>query len=264
VLCLHQNLYTGEKMLVISPWVAFGAAIVLAMVVALIVGYPALRLKGHYLAMATLGFGLIVYRIVLGSSFTGAADGISTVPPWPILPGVVLCSKSDCRIGNYYFAWGFLALVLVLLLNIVNSRVGRALRAIHNGENAANSMGVNTSAHILRAFVLSAVLAAAAGCFLTHFTGGIGPSESGVMKSIRYVALVAAGGMANLWGALVVSAVLTYLSLRGLFGTFDDAVFGIILILIMSLAPAGPLIPLRQVLSSLWRRAHPLPVSSRK
>jgi branched-chain amino acid transport system permease protein len=95
----------------------------------------------------------------------------------------------------------------------------------------------------LRVFVLSAVLAAAAGSLMTHYTAGIGPSEAGAMKSVRYVALVAAGGMANLWGVLVVSTLLNFLSLRGCFGTMDQAVFGAILIAIVSLAPDGPLRP---------------------
>jgi len=86
---------------------------------------------------------------------------------------------------------------------------------------------------------------------LTHYNGGIGPSEAGAMKSVRYVALVAAGGMANLWGGLIVSAVLNFLSLRGYFGTLDHAVFGIILIAIVSLAPEGPLKPLGN-----WIRAR--------
>ena len=251
-----QDLYTGVKSLVFSPWVGFAAAIVLAVLAALLIGYPALRLRGHYLAMATLGFGLIVYRFLLGSNFTGGADGISSVPPWQVLPGVVLCSDSAHRVANYYFAWGVLCVVLVLLLNLVNSRTGRALRAIHEGENAANSMGVDTAAYKLRTFVLSAVLAAAAGSFLTHYTGSIGPGETGVMKSVRYVALVAAGGMANLWGTLAISAVLTFLSLRGVFGTFDSAVFGGILILIVSLTPDGPLVPLRRLLVAGWRRVR--------
>jgi branched-chain amino acid transport system permease protein len=122
--------------------------------------------------------------------------------------------------------------------------LGRALRAIHEGETTANAMGIDTSRLKLRIFVLSAILAAAAGSFLTHFNGGIGLSESSALKSVRYVALVAVGGMANLWGALLISTALNFLSLRGCFGSYDNAVFGIILILIVSLAPEGPLQPL--------------------
>jgi branched-chain amino acid transport system permease protein len=78
-----------------------------------------------------------------------------------------------------------------------------------------------------------------AGVFLTHFNGGIGPSEASIMKSVRYVAIVAVGGMSSLWGTLIMSAVLNFLSLRGYFGSLDDAVFGGILILIMLFSPEG-------------------------
>ncbi len=100
-------------------------------------------------------------------------------------------------------------------------------------------MGVNTARYKLYTFVISAAFAAIAGSFLTHFNGGIGPSEASVMKSVRYVAIVAVGGMANLWGALIMGVVLNFMSLRGMFGTYDDAVFGLILIVIMLFAPEG-------------------------
>ena len=87
--------------------------------------------------------------------------------------------------------------------------------------------------------ILSAVFAAVAGVFLTHYNGSIGPSEASVMKSVRYVAIVAVGGMANLWGCVLMSVILTFLSLRGVFGSFDDIVFGAILIAMMLAAPAG-------------------------
>jgi len=89
-------------------------------------------------------------------------------------------------------------------------------------------MGINTAAYKLRAFVLSALLAAMAGVFFTHYTGGIGPSEASAFKSVRYVALAASGGMASLWGVTGMSTLLNYLSLRGLFGSYDNAVFGVI------------------------------------
>jgi branched-chain amino acid transport system permease protein len=100
-------------------------------------------------------------------------------------------------------------------------------------------MGVDTARFKLQTFVLSAVLAAVAGVFLTHFNGGVGPSEASIMKSVKYVAIVAVGGMGSLWGTLTTSLVLNFLSLRGYFGTFDDAVFGLILIAVMLFAPSG-------------------------
>jgi branched-chain amino acid transport system permease protein len=118
-------------------------------------------------------------------------------------------------------------------------------------------MGVPTAAIKLQAFVLSAALAAVAGSLLTHYNGSIGPSEAGPLKSVRYVALVAAGGMANVWGGMTVSALINYLSLRGYFGTLDHAVFGLLLVAIISLAPEGPLPALGAWLRRAARAARP-------
>jgi branched-chain amino acid transport system permease protein len=249
-----QDLY-GNTVMTGSPWGAFFAAMFLTFLVACLIGYPALRLRGHYLAMATLGFGLIVNKMLVGSSLTGAADGINGVPQWNLVPGLAVTGKSAARVQNYYIACGLALLALMLLGNLIRSRVGRALQAIHDRESAANAMGIDTPLYKLKAFVLSALLAAIAGAFFTHYTGGIGPSAAGALKSVRYVALAAAGGMANLWGVTAVSIVLNYFSLRGLFGSYDNAVFGAILILIISLAPEGPFKPLKSWLERLKGRS---------
>ncbi len=229
----------GADLLVVWPWAAAIFAVLIAALVAVLIGIPVLKLKGHYLAMATLGFGIIIYRLVLATPWFGEADGISGVPPFELLPGLVVRGDVSGRVQNYYIAWGVLIFGLFLLLNLIHSRVGRALRAIHGSEDAADAMGVNISRFKLQTFVLSAVFAAIAGILLTHFNGGIGPSEAGVMKSVRYVAIVAVGGMAHLWGAMIMGVLLNFLSLRGVFGSYDDAVFGLILILIMLFAPNG-------------------------
>lgn len=234
----RQSLY-GEALLNIQPWPACIIAIAVAVIIAFILGIPVLKLKGHYLAMATLGFGIIIYRVVLAAEFFGEADGISEVPAFHLLPGISVNGDFGNRVQNYYIAWGLLLFGLALLLNLIHSRVGRALRAIHGSEEAAEAMGVNTARFKLYTFVISAAFAAVAGSFLTHYNGGIGPSEASVMKSVRYVAIVAVGGMANLWGALLMGVVLNFMSLRGMFGTYDDAVFGGILIVIMLFAPQG-------------------------
>lgn len=254
ILVARQDLY-GKELLTVAPWAAFCAAILAAIVVGCLIGYPSLRLRGHYLAMATLGFGLIVAKLLTGSNLTGAADGIHGVPEWRLGPGLVVSGKAAVRVQNYYLACALLLAVLVLLRNTVESRVGRALKSIHDGEKAANAMGINTAAYKLKVFLFSAALAAAAGVFFTHYTAGIGPSEAGALKSLRYVALAAAGGMSNLWGVAFVSMALNYFSLRGWFGTFDNAVFGILLILIIALAPSGPLQPAAAWLRRLgWKR----------
>jgi branched-chain amino acid transport system permease protein len=233
-----EDLYGGQ-VLHFQPWAACILAVLFTVLVAYLIGGPVLKLKGHYLAMATLGFGIIVYRTVLGTSFFGAADGLSDVPPFLLFPGLEVSGKASGRVQNYYIASGLVVLGVILLLNLVHSRTGRALRSIHGAEDAASAMGVNTAKYKLNIFVLSAVFAAVAGVLLTHYNGGIGPSEASVMKSVRYVAIVAIGGMANLWGALIMGFLLNFLSLRGYFSSFDDAVFGAILIIIMLFAPEG-------------------------
>ena len=229
----------GSPSLTVRAWPACIAALTIAALVAYVIGKPVLRLKGHFLAMATLGFGTIVYRFVLGSSLLGAADGISDIPAFHLLPSLAVTGKSAARVSNYYLAWGLVLVTLFLLGNLVRSRVGRSLRAIHGAEEAAMASGIDTQDAKLKMFVLSAVLAALGGVFLTHFNGGIGPSEASIMKSVRMVAIVAIGGMANLWGALIMGALLNFLSLRGSFGSFDDAVFGGILLAIMLFSPQG-------------------------
>ncbi len=251
-----QDIY-GKEVLSFAPWPAFFAALLLAGLIALLIGLPVIRLKGHYLAMATLGFGLIIYRIVLGTPVFGRADGVSNVPPFRLYDALQVNGRAPFRVQNYYIAWFVVLVAMVLALNLIHSRVGRALRSIHQSEEAAHSLGVNTYSYKLAVFILSAVFAAIGGALLTHYNGSIGPSEVTVMKSVRYVAIVAVGGMANLWGALVMGVLLNFLSLRGVFGTFDDAVFGAILIGIMLFAPQGLLrVPHLRRLGSLVRRAH--------
>lgn len=229
----HEAVYT------LHPILSLPIVIIITIILAIIIGVPILRLKGHYLSMATLGFGIILYRIFLGTKLFGEADGISNVAPFYIPGFFPIGGESSFRVQNYYFAWFLVFIALVLLLNVIDSRVGRALRAIHGCEDAASAMGIDTGRYKLIVFIISALLAAIGGLFMTHYNAGIGPSEASIMKSVRYVSIVAVGGMANLWGCLIMGVVLNYLSLRGYFGSYDDAVFGALLILIMVFAPEG-------------------------
>lgn len=229
----------GNALLSVSPWLSCLFAVLLAAAVAALIGTPVLKLKGHYLAMATLGFGLVVEKIVRGTKALGAADGLSNVPGFTILPGLVVTGGKAARASNFTISWVVLSLALLALVNLFRSRAGRALRALHDGEEAAGAMGVDTSRYKLNVFILGAVYAAVAGVLLTHYNGSIGPGEANVMKSVRYVAIVSVGGMANLTGTLVAGLLLNFLSLRGVFGSLDDAVFGLVLIFVMLLAPEG-------------------------
>jgi branched-chain amino acid transport system permease protein len=243
----------GGQTLTVLPWAAFAAALLVTAVVAVLVGIPVLRLRGHYLAMATLAFGVIVARVVVGTRIFGEADGISDVPAFKLFAGLAISGKKALRVQNYYIAWAAVAAGFLLLINLIGSRAGRALRAIHGDETAASAMGVDVPRHKLAAFLLSALFAAVGGACLVHFNGGIGPGEASVMKSVRYVALVAAGGMGSAGGTLAVSTLLTFLSLRGAFGQLDDAVFGAILVAIMLFAPDGLFAPIRGWILRLLR-----------
>lgn len=257
----------GATVLHLSPWVAFAAAMLVTAVVAVLIGLPVLKLRGHYLAMATLGFGTIVYRVALGTRLFGEADGITGVPPFPLLGSLAVSGSFGARVSNYYVAWALVLVGMAFVTNLIDSRIGRALRSLHGGEEAAGAVGVDTARVKLLAFVLSALYAAVGGFFMTHYNAGIGPSEAGVMKSVRYVAIVAIGGMANVWGALGLGVLLNFLSLRGVFGTFDDAVFGLALIVLMVFGEeAGALLragaslragPLAKAAAALERRRGP-------
>jgi len=231
----------GGEALSVHPWAAATLTLLAVAALAALVGLPVLRLRGHYLAMATLGLGSIVAAAVVGTEQLGAADGLSGVPPFPLPLGLSVTGGAAGRVANYYLAWGLVALALLLLLNLVDSRAGRALRAIHGAEDAAAAAGVDTARAKLATFVLAAVLAALAGVLATHFSGAIGPVEASSMRSVRYVAIVAVGGLSSLWGTLGMSGLLTFLSLRGVFGVWDDAVFAAVLIAVMWLAPEGVL-----------------------
>jgi branched-chain amino acid transport system permease protein len=229
----------GNNVLSFSSWFAFLIAILITIGIAFLIGIPVLRLKGHYLAMATLGFGIIITTIVKASDFLGKADGITNVPPFILFTGIQVCGQTSFRVLNYYIAWVFVFIALIIAMSLINSRVGRALRAIHGSEEAASAMGIDTARYKLYTFILGAVFASVGGIFLTHYNGGIGPSETYVIKSIRYVSIVAIGGMDNISGSLVMGLVLNFLSLRGYFGSYDDLVFGIILVVVMIFFPKG-------------------------
>lgn len=223
----------------LDPRLAFIVAIISAALIAFVIDIPVLKLKGHYLAMATLGFGVIIEKLVRGIPSLGGADGISNVPDFPLFGSICITGGRAARLSNYIISFTLLALALFLLTNLLLSRSGRALRAIHESEDAASAMGVNTARTKLITFIIAAVCAAAAGSLLTHYNGSIGPGEAAPLKSIRYLSIVAVGGISNVAGTLAAGIILNFLSLRGVFGVYDDAVFGVILVVVMMLAPEG-------------------------
>ncbi|MBA7640563.1 hypothetical protein ES703_48233 [subsurface metagenome] len=220
----------------VSPWLALLAAIFVTGGIAFLIGAPALKLKGHYLAMATLAFGYIVFIVFnQASSLTGGPSGFGQIPRFRL--GNFLL-RSD--VHYYYLVWTLVIVVLWVSLNIIHSRVGRALRSIHEGELTANIMGVNTAKYKIQVFVLSAVYASLAGSLYAHFITFLNPTPFGFHFSIVLVAMVAVGGMASVWGAMIGAALLTILPeyLRA-FHDYDILIYGSILLLIMMFLPQG-------------------------
>lgn len=234
----------------LSPWLAFLSGLVLAAVIAFLIGLPSLKLKGHYLAMATLGFGEIVYVFLNAAvDLTNGPVGMGEIPQLNLF-GFLL----DSEIKYYYFTWAIAVSLLILSLNIIHSRVGRALRSIHGDEVAANAMGVNTAKYKVQVFVLSAIFAAIAGSLYAHFVTFVSPTSFDLIVSILLVTMVVIGGMANVWGAILGAALLTIMpeGLRA-FKDFDILIYGTILVLIMIFMPKGLLAGLADFMKGLSR-----------
>lgn len=219
-----------------NPWAGIFCSIILTGIVAALIGIPSLKLKGHYLAMATLGFGEIVYIVFNELSFlTGGPSGMTSIPRLSIF-GIGL--NTDLRF--YCFVWVVVVFVLILSLNIVNSRVGRAFMAIHGSEQAAIAMGIDVAGYKVQVFVLSAIFASISGSFYAHFITFISPSSFGFMQSIMFVTMVVIGGMSDLWGACLGALILTILpEYLHVFHDYEILIFGTILMLIMVLMPKG-------------------------
>ncbi len=221
----------------INPWLAMPAGMAACAMVAGVVGVPALRLKGHYLAMATLGFGVIV-NIVMAEEveWTGGPSGMVDIPGLSIAG-----HKVASEIAWYYLVWGIVFLALIFCFQILHSRVGRALRAIHEEEKAAESVGVPTAAYKVKVFVLGAVLAALAGSLYTHYVACINPSSFNLMWSIRFMLMVMVGGMQSLWGAVAGTILMTFIGNEWLqvFADLEILVYGLILLLVALFFPGG-------------------------
>ncbi len=219
-----------------NPWFSLLASLALTALAALLIGIPSLRLRGHYLAMATLAFGeIVVITFNAEVNLTGGPSGFGQIPRLS-LGGLSL--KDD--LVFYYFVWSLVILVLAGSLNLIHSRVGRALRSIHGGETAANAMGINTASYKVQVFVLSAVLAALAGGLYAHYVTFVSPTICEIKFSVILVVMVAVGGMTSVWGALLGAIGLTILpEFLTVFEDMDILVYGMILMLIMIFAPGG-------------------------
>src|SRR5271157_3379732 len=219
-----------------NPWIAMVVAVVVVGIIAFVLGFPILKLRGHYLAMATLGMGIIVYIIFNETvDITGGPSGLSGIPNLSIC-GIIF--NTDMK--NYYLVWSFAIITILLSVNLSASRIGRALRAIHDSEVAARILGVNVRLLKVQIFTVSGIFSALAGSLYAHTVQFISPASFGFNVSIELLTMVIIGGLGSIYGSFLGAAIL--ILLPELFRTFQDydiVVYGIVLIVMTMFMPGG-------------------------
>jgi branched-chain amino acid transport system permease protein len=221
-----------------NPWLAMLTVAVVVGALAFAIGSPILKLKGHYLAMATLGMGIIVY-IVFNEwvVLTGGPSGFSGIPNLQVGPLVF-----DSDLKNYYLVWGFVLGCVLLSVNLANSRIGRAFRAIHDAEVAARVVGVNSRLLKVQVFALSAMICAIAGSLYAHVMTFIAPPSFGFNISVELLTMVVIGGLGSIYGSFLGALLLTMLPEFLRFMQDYDIVFYGGLLMVMTIFMPGGLV----------------------
>lgn len=225
----------GPTHLGLPSWAALLAGPAIAGIVAFLIGRPILKLRGHYLAVATLGMGLLFAMLFTNEArWTGGPDGMP-VPRLVVFGWTVRGSQSW-----YWISGVSLVIGAWLAVNVIASPTGRALRAIHDSEVAARVLGVDVARYKLLAFVLSAIYAAVAGAYLALFDALVTPAAAGFLRSVEFVTMAVLGGLGSVLGSLVGAAVLVLLpQLLTVFHEYEHIALGLIMILCMIFLPAG-------------------------
>ncbi|NYZ13822.1 branched-chain amino acid ABC transporter ATP-binding protein/permease [Azospirillum sp. RWY-5-1] len=252
-----------------SPWLALGVGLVLTLAVAVVLGSVTLRLSGHYLPLGTMAWGISLYFLFGNLEFLGGHSGISSVPPVTLLDFALTDSRH-----YYYLVWAFVLIALFTTRNLLDSREGRAIRALKGGMVMAEAMGVDTSRARMVIFVLAALQACAAGWLYAHLQRFVNPTPFGLNTGIEYLFMAVVGGAGQVWGALVGAGVITILKqwlqdvlprLLGSAGNFEIIVFGAMMVLVLHHARDGlwpllaRLVPLRSQPRRIDPTAEPLP-----
>jgi branched-chain amino acid transport system permease protein len=238
-------------------WLAFAGGVAFSGLAGIILSLFAMRLRGHYLAIASLGFAVITYQVLLNwISLTQGPLGIYAIPPPPpiALPGLPAVDFHDLR-NLFYLVAGFALLSYLLLDQLIRSPVGEALTAIREDEVSAASLGINGAAWKVFAFGIGSSVAGAAGCFYPGFVGTLVPDAFFVTESFTILAMVVVGGMGTLigpvWGAILLT-VLPEL-LRGI-GDLRLVVYGVALTLVVLFMPGG-IVQAARLMRARLRRA---------
>lgn len=234
VLAVHYGL---------SPWYGFPVGVFLAAALAFLVGIPTLRLREHYLALATLGLGVVVQVVFQEITVTGGASGLFGIPAL-VVGGHRLGDR-----GYAWLAWGLVLGGIFLARNLVHSRLGRALVAIGGSHIGSEALGIDAAGLKRLVFVLSAGYAALAGSVYATWVGYIDPSTFGFERSIDFVLMSVLGGARSIWGALLGAAALEFLDLGlkagvprlipSASGDYNYLFYGLILVVLMIRWPQG-------------------------
>ncbi|MCL5959065.1 MAG: branched-chain amino acid ABC transporter permease [Chloroflexi bacterium] len=241
-------------------WLAYLASPLLAAIAGLAVGYIALRLKGHYFAMATLAFALVLHRLFHVLPITGASLGLYDIP----LPGFLVGAKGTLAdpIRFYYLVWLVAAVIAVFTANVVRARVGRALAAIHEDEVAAAMLGINVARYKIEVFVIAAVYSGIAGSLFAGYSGFIGSSAFHLDRSLDILLMAVIGGLGSVFGSVLGAILWTILpelfrmfeSLQGL-DPYRLVIFGVMIVLIVIFWSGGAAGALRS-LAERWDRSR--------
>ncbi len=226
-----------------SPWLTLFVGLALTAISALIVGLITLRMSGHYLPLATIAWGLSLYYLMGNLDALGKYDG---------LLGLKSLSIGSINLGQgrlfFVLCWALLLASAVALLNLLDSRPGRAIRSLKGGTQMAEAMGINTFRYKVTIFVVAALLAAMAGWLLAHFQRTVNPSAFGLKMGIEYLFMTVVGGVGYVWGAIVGAGLVKLLddwlqvalpALIGTSGSYEVIVFGVVLVLVLKYLPEG-------------------------
>jgi branched-chain amino acid transport system permease protein len=227
----------------VSPWLTVWIGLLITFCVALALGWVTLRMSGHYLPLATIAWGLSLYYLLGNVDALGKYDGLLGVPPITLL-GVPLNTGRTF----YGLVWALVLLAALGAINLLDSRTGRALRAVKGGSTMAEAMGVDSFRIKVTVFVIAALLASVSGWLFAHFQRTVNPSPFGLKMGIEYLFMAVVGGVGHVWGALVGAGVVKILEdqlqvwlpkLLGGSGNYEIIVFGVILVLVLQYARDG-------------------------
>jgi branched-chain amino acid transport system permease protein len=227
----------------VSPWLTLFIGLALAVLAALVVGAVTLRMSGHYLPLATIAWGLTLYYAMGNMDWLGKYDGILNIPTlrlfnWDLGTGRAL----------HGLIWIIALTAALAVTHLLDSRAGRAIRALKSGSTMAEAMGISTFRYKLTAFVIAAALAAVSGWLFAHFQRAVNPTPFSLAKGIEYLFMAVLGGVGHVWGAFLGSAVVRVVDdqlqvllprLVGSAGNFEVIVFGIVLVMVLKYAPDG-------------------------